>query len=86
MRASLLAFDKNTRVLRQSGVIDSRRLTIRLRSAEDKCHFMYECNRFTTFYCEDRVRGVFRTSQPETIAYERDENRKAERKQKDDQG
>ena len=30
-----------TRVLRQSGVIDSRLLTIRLRSEEDECRFIY---------------------------------------------
>lgn len=37
------------------------------------------------FRCEDTVRSVFRTSQPEKIAYDRYENRPAERKQKDDQ-
>ena len=41
LKASLLAFDKMTRVLRQSVVIDSRLLTIRLRSEEDECRFLY---------------------------------------------
>ena len=37
MKASLLAFVKMTRVLRRAGVIDGRRLTIRLRSEKDEC-------------------------------------------------
>ena len=37
LKASLLAFVKMTRVLRRAGVIDGRRLTIRLRSEKDEC-------------------------------------------------
>ena len=38
---SLGIFVKMTRVLRQSVVKDSRLLTIRLRSEEDECRFIY---------------------------------------------
>ena len=37
-----LDFRRKARVSRRAGVIDSRLLTIRLRSAEDECRFIYK--------------------------------------------